>query len=271
MLEKELKIARRLAAEAGEMVLGYFRSQAFDVEEKPNDAGPVTSADEAANTFLCDALRGAFPDDAILAEESVSDFSPAERVWLVDPIDGTREFIAGRDEFSVMIGLAMDGEPVLGVVHRPLPATTAWAVRGQGAFRESATGRETLQTSTTSETTELRLLRSRSHDSQRVSAIRDTLGITEQRRLGSYGLKVVEIASGRDDLYMTLSSKTALWDSAAAQVILHEAGGQITTTRGEPIRYVYTPESIHHHHGTCASNGPAHPRIIEVIQAQLAG
>ena len=137
-MEKELEVARRLAREAGSILMGFYKGDA-QVEWKGHD-DPVTIADHAANEMLVRELAKAFPNDAILSEEAEDDKTrlTSDRVWMVDPMDGTKQFIEKLDEFAVMIGLAVAGEPKVGVVYNPATDRMFYAAPGIGAFVEEA-------------------------------------------------------------------------------------------------------------------------------------
>ena len=137
-MEKELAVARQLAHAAGQILLDYYQTGA-QVEWKGYD-DPVTAADKAANEMLVRELQRAFPHDAMLSEEAPDDGARLsyERVWMVDPMDGTKQFIERIDEFAVMIGLAVKGEPQLGVVYNPTVDRMFYAAQGQGAYLDGS-------------------------------------------------------------------------------------------------------------------------------------
>ena len=144
---KELDAAMRLARDAGAIIRAFYEVPPTVRWKDPTE--PVTEADRAANVFLVKQLAQLFPEDGILAEESKDDLSRLRRrhVWIVDPLDGTAEFIAHNGEFVVMIGLVVDGEPVVGVVYQPINDVLYGAARGSGAFVEEFGERTTLQVS----------------------------------------------------------------------------------------------------------------------------
>ena len=120
-LDRELEVARAAAREAGAAIMRFYGNAELEIHSKP-DLSPVTAADEAANEVLIKAIHGAFPEDALLSEESPDDESRLSkpRVWIVDPLDGTRDFLAQTGDFCVLVGLAIDGAPVLGVAYQPV-------------------------------------------------------------------------------------------------------------------------------------------------------
>jgi len=294
-LGAELDCACSAALEAGAIALRAFTSRDFEVEEKAGGLGPVTTADLEANAAICEALAHRFPDDAIIAEESVPAGDEGRRRWFVDPIDGTREFAAGRREFAVMIGLCVDGVPVVGVVTQPATRAIVIAHAGHGAFsafvdtHELASARtrgdslrgtsvlgsernpidwsaqdwQQLRVSTVRKPTKATLMRSRSSPSKRVDRLVQLLEIPNQRSMGSLGLKIVEIASGRADLYCNFKGKASQWDIAGPQAILEAAGGRMTTARGEPLLYAARPTPLSE--GVVASNSLLHDAILAAV------
>lgn len=200
---------------------------------------PVTAADLAANEHIVTALRSRWPSDAVLAEESADDPSRlgADRVWVVDPLDGTREFLARNGEFSVMIGLVESGEPVLGVVHLPASGTLYAAERGWGSWKESASGERTRMQCGRGRPSEIRMVGSRSHGDRLLERMVEVLGVRDVRPSGSVGIKCARIAEGERDLYIHPVPYLKEWDTCAPEVVLREAGGRVTDCRGHRLRY----------------------------------
>lgn len=266
MADSDLNLALTLARRGGALAAAAFAAQSFDVSEKPGDLGPVTSADREVNQLLVDGLRAARPSDAIVAEESDLQHQRAARTWFVDPIDGTREFVAGRPEFSVMLGLVVDGEPTVGVVYDPSTDLLYAGARGQGAWAIAADGtRRAMRVGQTRDVRHARMIRSRSHPSRAVDRVCDLLGIHDTRPLGSIGLKLAAIAGDRADLYLNLAGRSALWDAAAPHALLEAAGGRVSDRHGRPIDYA--GDELFLVHGLVASNGPLHAPLLEAIAA----
>ena len=268
----ELEVALRLAREAGAAILGYYDSplhieRKVDAEEYTE---PVTQADKAANELIVNALSREFPDDGILAEESVDTERrlSKRRVWMVDPLDGTSGFIARDGDFAVQIGLAVDGRAVVGVVYQPLPDILYRAVEGGGAWVERK-GFETerARVSAHKELAQMRLAASRNHRSPRMDRVMRALGIEEEVQRGSVGIKVGLIIEQQCDLYVHLSPRTKQWDTCAPEIILTEAGGRFTDLFGVP--YIYNDPEIQNRNGLIASNGAAHERIVENLAPLL--
>jgi len=266
-MRDELKEVQRIAREAGAILLKYYAADAAVEWKAPGD--PVTVADREASDLIVRELQRAFPGDGILSEEMADDPLRVEqsRVWMVDPMDGTREFIAGRDDFAVMIGLLVDGAPQLGVVYQPRTGKLYSAAAGLGSTLEAGTGNRVLHVSPQEVASNMTIAMSRSHRSGRVDQIAQQLRIPKEIRMGSVGLKVGLICEGLAHLYIHLGDKTHLWDTCAPEAILAEAGGRMTDVHGD--RLVYTEREMRNENGVVASNGALHDRAIRVIQQLL--
>src|SRR5689334_20802087 len=192
-LPDELQTAKELAVEAGEILLDYY-GQSVDVQWKGR-GDPVTTADKAASRFIIRELKARFPGDGLLSEEEKDETSrlSKSRVWIVDPMDGTTEFVAGRDEFAVMIGLVVEGQPMLGVVYQPTDKKLYYATVGSGAFLEQRASRQPLRVSPEADPSRIVVAVSRTHDSARAKAVRDMLHIQSTLQFGSAGLKIGKI------------------------------------------------------------------------------
>lgn len=269
---RELAVATAAAREAGAAVMAFYGEVCF-IEEKiyaDRYAEPVTEADRLANKMIVDALRREFPDDGILAEESVEETDRAgkDRVWMVDPIDGTSGFIDCNGDFAVQIGLTVSGQASVGVVYQPAQELMLSAVSGGGAWIQQD-DREARR-ATVSDLTDLaqmRLAASRSHRSSRMGRVVEALKVREEVQRGSVGVKVGLIVDRECDLYVHLSPRTKLWDTCAPEVILHEAGGRLTDLFGRPLRY--DGPFIENRNGLVASNGAAHQSIIRRLSPVL--
>ena len=236
MLDRELVEAVKLAREAGAILLDIYRTD-FAVEMK-GESDPVTEADRRVNAFLVSRIREAFPSDGIVAEESNTESAGGEgRTWYIDPLDGTKEFIAKNGEFSVMIGLAIEGEAKLGVVYKPTEGKLYRGVVGDGAFYEIGDKTYLLKVTDTTDTSQHRLVVSRSHRPPQTDALMAKLGITQERACGSVGLKIGLIGERAADLYVHLSDKTGAWDACGPDAILRAAGGNFSDLAGRPMKY----------------------------------
>src|SRR5229473_1261785 len=270
--QNEIAVATELARAAGAVLLEHYFSP-FLVEQKVNaldELEEVTAADREANELIVSRLRKDFPDDGILAEESTDSDHRLEkdRVWLIDPMDGTKNFINRHGDFAVQIGLAVGGESVLGVVYQPVRAVLYRAARKGGAWIE--TGDNTVARLSVSNLTrpgEMVLASSRSHRSPRMERVVSAFGFKDETRRGSVGVKIGLIAEQQADLYLHLSPSTKQWDTCAPEIILVEAGGRLTDLFGQPIRY--NGVRIDNRNGIVATNAAAHEMVIENLAPLL--
>jgi 3'(2'),5'-bisphosphate nucleotidase len=238
---------QRAAIEASRIVLRHYRDGA-EARAK-GDGSPVTAADEEAEAVILAVLAEECPDVPVIAEEAVAGGAvpkASERFFLVDPLDGTKEFITGTDEFTVNIALIENGEAVAGVVTTPALGTLFVGVHGTGATRtpyDFAAGEalgDAEEISVRAAPHEGRIaMTSRSHGSPETQAMLDRLGVKDVLAAGS-SLKFCAIAEGRADLYPRLG-RTMEWDTAAAHAVLRAAGGEVyvfeNQERGAPLRY----------------------------------
>ena len=269
-LSREIDVALALAVKAGEVVLAKRGTASV---QQTAGGEPVTEADLAANHLIVDGLRDAFPSDFVLSEELAADPArlQASRVWIVDPIDGTREYIDGTNDFAVQIGLAIDGVTVAGVVNQVAQHRLFWATQGGGAFLDDPRKeeRKTRRLAVTSETNprEMKLTVSRWHKTRKHIAIQDVLRPKSVVPAGSIGVKMGLVAMGAVDCYLHPSTKTAEWDTSAPDVILREAGGAVTDFFGAPL--LYNKPDPHHPQGVAATNGKAHTAILHSLAATI--
>jgi len=231
-----LEAIRELAEEAGRATLRYYRKD-VEVETKADDS-PLTAADRAAHEILDAGLRRLRPDLPVLSEEGSAVPVEERRRWasffLVDPLDGTKEFVHGRDEFTVNVARIEDGRPTLGVVHAPVLGITWAAAEGEGAWRFEGAARTRLATRTT-DPERLALVCSRSHAGPALEKVLAARPDIEAKSFGS-SLKFCMVASGDADLYPRLGP-TMEWDTGAAQCVVEQAGGQVLGLEGEPLGY----------------------------------
>ncbi|HEY1261019.1 MAG TPA: 3'(2'),5'-bisphosphate nucleotidase CysQ [Stellaceae bacterium] len=235
--ERLLETAGRAARAAGEAIMRVYAAP-FDVREK-SDKTPVTEADLAAERIIVALLRENHPDIPIVSEEMVDaeGLPPStSRFWVVDPLDGTREFIARNGEFAVLIGLVEEGRPVLGVVHGPAVGLT-YAACGPGTATRSRSGgaAEPIR-ARVPPVDGLVVVHSRSHEnSRRLGEFLQNYPVRQRRSCGS-ALKLGLLAAGEADLYPRFGT-TMEWDTAAGQAVLEAAGGRVETIAGAPLRY----------------------------------
>ncbi|MGP9765428.1 3'(2'),5'-bisphosphate nucleotidase CysQ [Halomonas sp. AOP13-D3-9] len=240
-----LDAIERIASDAGDAIMSVYARE-FSVEEK-DDKSPLTEADIAAhNVIVCglQALPVQFP---ILSEEDIEGFSGADaegRYWLVDPLDGTKEFIKRNGEFTVNIALIENGKPVLGVVTAPALEVGYVAAQGMGAFKVEADGsRKAIAVAGKPKAgVTWRVVGSRSHPSTDLAAWLEQLGEHTMLPMGS-SLKLCIIAEGFADAYPRLGP-TCLWDTGAAHAVVLEAGGRVETLEGTPLSYANPSEKL---------------------------
>jgi 3'(2'), 5'-bisphosphate nucleotidase len=234
-LNEELEAASYLARMAGRAAMSFYGHAIADTKD---GGSPVTAADRLANQIIVEGLQVRFPDDAILSEESRDNPERLNkwRVWVVDPLDGTREFLAGVPEFSVMIGLAIAGEAVLGAVYNPVEDLLYTGIVGEGAWIEHRGIREGLIAPRWTGLP-LRLVGSRSHPDAKLVRIQNELGIDDVRPSGSVGIKCSLIACGERDLYVHPVPYLKEWDTCAPEAVLRAAGGTVCDCLGEPLQY----------------------------------
>ena len=232
-----------LARDAGAAILEVYE-QDFAVQSK-DDRSPLTAADLAAHHILCDGLAALQPSWPVLSEEAADIAWERrrgwQRYWLVDPLDGTREFVKRNGEFTVNVALIDGHVPVMGVVYAPALQYLVHAERDLGAWLRTATGEDVPLAVRQPASRPLRVAASRSHLDARSAALLERLGEVERLGLGS-SLKFCRIAEGRVDLYPRFGP-TSEWDTAAGQCVLEAAGGVVLRSDGEPLRY-NTKESL---------------------------
>jgi len=228
---------RVLARQAGEKILEIYNTD-FSVEAK-DDASPLTAADMASHKTIVAKLQALTPDIPVLSEESAkipyAERSSWHTYWLIDPLDGTKEFIKRNGEFTVNIALIRDGVPVLGVVHVPVTGVTYAACEGQGAVKEvPGKGEHAIKVRKLSDGP-VAVVGSRSHQGDSLKAFLAKLGEHEIVSMGS-SLKICLVAEGAADVYPRLGL-TSEWDTAAAHCVVEQAGGSLTDLEMKPLRY----------------------------------
>ncbi len=268
----ELETMIRIAAEASAAIAEIYErhlAHGIDVEMKrPGD--PVTEADKTANTIICDALAREFPDAGIVAEESAPE--PSElaalllkpRVFFVDPLDGTREFVNKNPEFAVMIGLAVDGRAAAGVLATPTDGRIAAGRVGQRAILQQSDGRRSLLAVNPRNTfADAKLLVSRSHRPRIVDPLCKRLGIRELVPCGSVGVKVLRMVEEVADVYVHGGGGLKRWDTCAPEAVLAAAGGRMTDLDGGVMDYA--SRDLHVRRGLVATNGVLHPGVLSAV------
>ncbi len=285
---------RRLSWGAADILLAYGRGEqppygfpaALSVED--GGEGPVSAADLAVNQWLLDGLAAAFPNApwTLLSEETAKEqLTPgqplaAEWLWILDPLDGTKDFLQGTGEYAVHLALARHGEPVLGVVLLPVMEELWFGLLADGAGAAGAAGRAWCENragegrpatlSPRRELGELVLVASRNHRDQRLEQLLEALALGDTRAIGSVGGKVATILRGETDLYISLSGKSAPkdWDMAAPEAVLRAAGGAFSHADGRALRY--NDGDIRQAGCLIASHGASHLELCERAAAAMA-
>lgn len=231
-----LALADDLARRAGEQILA-IRKRGFATLSKA-DRSPVTEADHAAEAIIVDGLRAALPDVPVIAEEEVAAgriTAPGAVFWLVDPLDGTREFAGGGDDFTVNIGLIREGSPVLGLVGVPALGEVFGGIAGHGAWKRDAEGQRAIQVRAVP-AEGLTIMASRHHaNGPEMAAFLAGRPVVRTANVGS-SLKFCRVAEGRVDLYPRFG-RTMEWDTAAAHAVVAAAGGSVRRLDGDELSY----------------------------------
>jgi 3'(2'), 5'-bisphosphate nucleotidase len=221
-----------LAERAGDAIMAVRSGGQWTVQSKGDDS-PLTQADLAANAVLMNGIAKLSPDP-IVSEESAIPIFEGGRFWLIDPLDGTRDFVAGQDTFVVCIALIENEKPILAVVHSPVTRETFWAVRGKGAFKRIADLTAPIRHPKTNRG--LQAAGSRSMPSDRMKFLYEIFGIESVTRFGS-ALKFCRVAEGVFDVYPRFGT-TSEWDTAAGQLICEESGCTVISLKtGKPLLY----------------------------------
>ena len=260
-----LTVMLSAARQASTAIKKVYATPDFDVEMKgKND--PVTRADKEANALVIKTLAKVYKDIPVVAEESDPEtyegHQNAERVFFVDPLDGTREFVARNGEFCVMVGLAEEGKATLGVVVSPVDDRAfIGGLFGIGAWEVDASGERTaVKVGRTTALKAATCIISRSHRNEETDAILQRLGVKKLVPFGSAGLKALKIATGEVDLYCHPGPSGCRWDSCAVEAIISGAGGLLTNAKGK--RYDYRAKSLKNTAGVLAGNPELHEKAL---------
>jgi myo-inositol-1(or 4)-monophosphatase len=229
--ERELEVALEAAREAGAILLKHYAGDREHWEKSEDN--PVTQADLESDKAIAGVLRAAFPDDALLSEETIADESRLEnrRVWIVDPMDGTKEFIGKIPEFCASIALVEDGEPVVGVILNPPAGVTVWGSKGGGTFRDG----ERVHVNRVARLEDAVVIASRTEISRNQFEPYEGW-FKEIRPVGSIAWKLACIASGEGDLNVSVAPKNE-WDVCGGDLLVREAGGVYVDFDGQTRTY----------------------------------
>jgi len=259
---KEIEILKKVIKEAGEAAMSFYDNPGVNYKE---DQSPVTGADLASEKVLLKALSKT--GHSILSEESEDDLErlDSKKVWIIDPLDGTKDFIQKTGEFSVMVALVKKGRPILGAVYKPAERKLFYAEKGKGAFLEIEDSNiEKLQVSDISDPSLARMVVSRNHLKSEDAQVAESMKVAGFKKHGSNGLKIGQIAKQKADFFINTTGKMSEWDFCGPEIILTEAGGKMTDIYGEEL--VYNKEDPKMRGGMVASNGQFHDKIIEAIK-----
>jgi 3'(2'), 5'-bisphosphate nucleotidase len=249
---------------AGEKIQEVYDTD-FEVIKK-DDNSPVTKADLESNKILRSVLeKTGIP---ILSEEDEDDKSrlESEKVWIVDPLDGTQDFVNRTGEFTVLVGLVENQIPVMGLVYLPTKKILYYGEKGLGAFCYKSEKWEKISVRDVRDLKDCLALVSRHHLSDKEKQLLKDLEISKTAQIGST-LKVMEVAAGRADIYLTTTTKMHQWDTAASWCIISEAGGKMTNLLGNEL--IYNTDNIFHLDGLLISNGFVHDIASSKISVSL--
>jgi myo-inositol-1(or 4)-monophosphatase len=241
--EKELAIAEQAALEAGSMVMGLFKGK-YDVHEKSKN-NPVTTADLEANRIIRDNIQKSFPQDGWLSEEDVDNSRrlALKRIWVIDPIDGTKEFIEGVPQFAISIAFVVEGRPKIAIVYNPANDRLYKAAAGQGAYLNN----EAIRVSPRQDVHGASLLVSRSEPQKRFQVFVERCDL---RRVGSIAYRLAKVASGDGDGTLTFRTIHE-WDICAGVLMVEEAGGKVVDGDGKTMMF---NRELPKHRGVVAAN-----------------
>jgi 3'(2'), 5'-bisphosphate nucleotidase len=273
-LAKALKVALSVAWGASDILSSFYHQDISDLDIKDKKDGPVTEADMAANHYILDRLRAELGTEEFgyLSEETF-DVKKAEPVahdwvWIIDPLDGTRDFIDKTGEYGMHIALAYQGRPVIGIVAIPEAGKIYFASKGNGTFVETKDGTVTpIKVSDRHTIEDLYLIVSRSHRDERFQKLIDRLPFAGKKYMGGVGGKISTLLEQESDVYISLSGKSAAkdWDFAAPELILTEAGGKFTYINGNPV--FYNQGDVKRWGCIVATNGQCHEELCSKAAA----
>ncbi|HZT82078.1 MAG TPA: inositol monophosphatase family protein [Gemmataceae bacterium] len=269
--ERELQAALEAADRAGREL---ERRYAAFVAIPDAPASISTDADRVSQEIILGLLRREFPGDALCAEEATPTLAGAARtgprLWVVDPIDGTRGFARKNGEFSVMVGFVHEGQIAVGVVLEPAPGRLTYAVRGEGCWRRDRGDAEAARCRVTAvpELSAATLVQSHAKTPGGRSRWVEALKPARVTETYSAGVKLARVARGEADLYLNTYPNFHDWDSCAGQVLVEEAGGRVTGLRGEGLRYGLP--GADQKHGLLASNGLLHDAALRALAPLVA-
>ena len=272
-----LKVARSIAWGAADILSSFYHKDTSNLDVKDKKDGPVTEADLAANKHIVGKLKEELGTEEFgyLSEETFdvkkAEPVPHDWVWIIDPLDGTRDFIDKTGEYGMHIALAYQGRPVIGIVAIPEAQKIYFASKDNGTFVETKDGQVTpIEVSDRNTIKDLYLIVSRSHRDDRFKKLIDRLPFAGKKYMGGVGGKISTLLEQESDVYLSLSGKSAAkdWDFAAPELILTEAGGQFTYVNGDPV--YYNQGDVKRWGCIVASNGICHEALCQQAAAIIA-
>jgi 3'(2'), 5'-bisphosphate nucleotidase len=275
-LQHILKITLGVSWGAANLLRSYYRGTVGDgnLDIKYEQDAPVTIADLAVSEYILSRLQAAFGQERFgyICEETYKNQPgqhPAELVWIIDPLDGTRDFIGKTGEYALHIALVQNNRPILAVVAIPEAEKIYYATKGGGTFMETANGCQQLKVNNNRPIQDLILVVTRSHRNEKLEYLLANLPCKQQKTIGSVGCKVTAIVEAQADVYISLSGQSAPkdWDIAAPELILTEAGGKFTHLDGSSLKY--NTGDVNQWGCLLASNFPEHEILSQKVKEIL--
>tara|TARA_B100000953_G_scaffold293670_1_gene282464 strand:+ start:62 stop:901 length:840 start_codon:yes stop_codon:yes gene_type:complete len=254
----ETNLAIDAAVKAGKAVIEVYKNNfSFQVKD---DNSPITEADIKSNMIIQEVLSTT--NIPILSEESVDNLArlKCEKIWIIDPLDGTSDFIEKGGEFTIMISLVQSGKPILGVIYWPTEDKLYVAQKNQGAYELFSGHWKKLNVNNISNLEKCHAVLSRHHLSESDKKFIKKLNLLEFNQKGS-SLKVLDVCSGKAEVYLTTTNKIKQWDTCASYCLISESGGTMTSMNGEDLEF--NTELINHKNGLLVTNGSIHNKIVK--------
>jgi len=254
----ETNLAIEAAIKAGKAVIEVYKNN-FSYQVK-DDNSPITEADIKSNEIIQEILS--ITNIPILSEESVDNLVRLkhEKIWIIDPLDGTSDFVEKTGEFTIMISLVQSSKPILGVIYWPTEDKLYVAQKNKGAYELFSGHWKKLNVNNISNLEKCRAVISRHHLSESDKKFIKKLNLLEFNQKGS-SLKVLDICSGKAEVYLTTTNKIKQWDTCASYCLISESGGKITSMYGEDLEF--NTELINHENGLLVTNGLIHNKIVK--------
>ena len=254
----ETNLAIEAAMKAGKAVIEVYKNN-FSYQVK-DDNSPITEADIKSNGIIQETLS--ITNIPILSEENVDDLVRLkhEKIWIVDPLDGTSDFVEKTGEFTIMISLVQSSKPILGVIYWPTEDKLYVAQKNKGAYELFSGHWKKLNVNNISNLEKCHAVISRHHLSESDKKFIKKLNLLEFNQKGS-SLKVLDVCSGKAEVYLTTTNKIKQWDTCASHCLISESGGKITSMYGEDLEF--NTELINHENGLLVTNGLIHNKIVK--------